>query len=239
MMNAVWLAFIVLAAFTVQSVTGFGGALLAMPVAILLVGIEDARVVLSAISGLTGMLVAIANRRYISIKKLFRIIAVMAVGIGLGLWLDAYGERRRLMLLYGALIIGIALMNLFWKKRARRLPQPAQLFVLLLAGVMHGLFVSGGAFLMIYAQQAFADKNEFRATSCAVWGIVNLFMLLFYWKSGALSAGSLRLTAVCAAAALLSVWLAEKLQKKLDQERFLFVTNLLLLCTGALMLING
>ena len=44
-----------------------------------------------------------------------------------------------------------------------------------LAGIIHGMFVSGGALLVVYASGALPRKEEFRATMAAVWFFLGFF----------------------------------------------------------------
>ena len=41
--------------------------------------------------------------------------------------------------------------------------------ILLAAGMIHGMFVSGGALLVVYATLVLKDKEEFRATVALIW----------------------------------------------------------------------
>lgn len=41
--------------------------------------------------------------------------------------------------------------------------------------IIHGMFVSGGALLVIYATQVLKEKEEFRATVAPVWVVLNFF----------------------------------------------------------------
>lgn len=73
-MNKIMLLAVVYFSFTIQSVTGFGGALIGMPIAILLVGMNEAKVVLNATSWFTGTILAIKSRRHVNCKILIEII---------------------------------------------------------------------------------------------------------------------------------------------------------------------
>ena len=50
------------------------------------------------------------------------------------------------------------------------------LLVILAAGVVHGMFVSGGALLVIYASGALKEKEEFRATMAMLWVPIGCYL---------------------------------------------------------------
>ncbi|WDC85295.1 hypothetical protein PL321_07590 [Caloramator sp. mosi_1] len=45
--------------------------------------------------------------------------------------------------------------------------------ILLLAGIIHGMFVVGGPLVVIYATYKLKDKETFRATLSLVWIVLN------------------------------------------------------------------
>ena len=59
------------------------------------------------------------------------------------------------------------------RKKAPSFSRKGAWAVLLGAGVVHGMFVSGGALLVVYAAATFRDKEVFRSTLAAVWVILN------------------------------------------------------------------
>jgi len=77
--------------------------------------------------------------------------------------------------IYAVIIILIALKNILLKKDFE-LGKLLSIVILIMAGVIHGMFVSGGSLLVIYAVYTFKDKNIFRATLAPVWVILNTFL---------------------------------------------------------------
>ena len=124
-----------------------------------------------------------------------------------------------------------ALKNLLVKKETD-LPQAALYLVLLAAGVIHGMFVSGGALLVIYAVQVLKDKNEFRATVAPVWVVLNTFMMITQYRSGLFTTENVQLIAVSILPLFLATWLGGKLAQRLNQNVFLNLTYILLIISG-------
>jgi uncharacterized membrane protein YfcA len=238
-METIYLLLVIFIAYLVQSLTGFGGALLSLPLAILLVGFDDARILATGLSLLTGLLVSFRYRKQIKRAKLLEILFVMAIGTAFGLLLDRLLEAPFLITVYGIVTIGLAIAGFLPQKIfSGNLSRPVLVSILFLAGIMQGLFVAGGAFLMVYAMHEFPDKTEFRATCSAVWGILNWFMLLNYALSGSINPVNLKLIALCSPVVLGVMFLAELLQARINQTAFSKVTNSLLLVTGLVLLVS-
>ncbi len=219
---------------TVQAITGFAGNLLAMPVAIQVMGIEDARAVLNVVMTIITALVVVRNFKDINKKELVKITSLMFLGMMLGVYLIDIVAVDILLYIYGALIISIALKRLFIKKEIP-LPSFIMMIVLFLAGVIQGMVVSGGSLLVIYAATALKDKNEFRATVSAVWVVLNLILMVTHVQSGYFTQNVFYLIALAIPVALFGVWAGGKLIKKINQEMFLRISYILLILSGLLL----
>ena len=101
-------------------------------------------------------------------------VAGMAIGIQI---CKTVPSEQILLIIYGVIILLIAGKNLLCH-RQRTLPKAFLLVILLLAGVIHGMFVSGGALLVVYAAQVLKEKEEFRATLAPVWVVLNSILLV-------------------------------------------------------------
>ena len=217
---------------TVQAITGFAGTVLAMPPSTYLLGLDNAKVVLNAMAWVSGLMIAIMNYRYINWKELAKIVVFMIAGMFAGMEIcRVINSDSTLLTIYGFVILAIALKNLLVKKETD-LPQAALYLVLLAAGVIHGMFVSGGALLVIYAVQVLKDKNEFRATVAPVWVVLNTFMMITQYRSGLFTTENVQLIAVSILPLFLATWLGGKLAQRLNQNVFLNLTYILLIISG-------
>ena len=143
MLQNVLFLIIVLVTNIIQAITGFAGTLLAMPASIMLVGADDAKVMLNLVTLATCVILAVRNRKYIQWKILIRILVFMAIGMAVGVWLFDLIELDLLLNIYGAMILVIAIMNLAGKQ-IKHIALWAGVIVLLVSGIIHGMFLSGG-----------------------------------------------------------------------------------------------
>ncbi|WP_141191646.1 TSUP family transporter [Terrilactibacillus laevilacticus] len=220
----------------IQTITGFAGTLIAMPLSIQVVGVSLSKILLNFITLISCMWIAIRNYNYINKRELAKIIIFMIIGIIVGLSIYSKIPIHVLILSYAILIIIIALKNLCIKKRLR-LPKLLLLMLLLLAGVIHGLIISGGALLVIYAAIVFKDKTEFRATMAAVWSMLNTFLFGQQAFSGQVDGHILLLCLLSIIPITIGIFAGNYLFNKIKQNLFMALTNILLLFSGLLLLV--
>ena len=83
-------------------------------------------------------------------------------------------SEQILLIIYGVIILLIAGKNLLCH-RQRTLPKALLLVILLLAGVIHGMFVSGGALLVVYAAQVLKREGRIPRNPCTGMGGVKFY----------------------------------------------------------------
>ncbi|MBS6396623.1 MAG: sulfite exporter TauE/SafE family protein [Clostridiales bacterium] len=221
---------------TIQVITGFAGAMLAMPPSIRLIGVEPAKAILNIVSGASCIWVVVKNWRSIDYRELLKIILLMGIGLVAGAKLFHILALDILLKCYGMLIILIALKKMFIR-REFRLPRIVLYGCLLAAGLIHGLFVSGGSFLVVYAVWALQGKEKFRSTVSAVWIILNTYLLYDHYQAGYFTPEVGSLLVMSIAPFLLAVWLGNRMAEKISTEKFLKLTYVLLLASGILVLV--
>ena len=141
-----------------------------------------------------------------------------------------------LLIVYGIIIIVVAGKNLLIHKE-HHLPGILLLCVLIIAGIIHGMFVSGGALLVIYATQVLKEKEEFRATVAPVWVVLNFFLMVTQFRSGLVGRADIRLICISILPLLIATWLGKKLVCKVSQRVFLNLTYILLLISGVSLIV--
>ena len=235
--NVTFLA-VFLFGYTVQAITGFAGNIFCMPVGTYTLGLQSSVSILNATGFLACTLLAVLNLHSINWRELGKIVGVMLPFVALGAWLDTVIPLHALLKIYGLVILAVGIKNLVQKKQTF-LPEWALWGVLVAAGLIQGMFVSGGALLVIYAVQKLTDKEQFRATLAAVWSILN-FLYAFYQLWAGHFTGEVWLMVLCCIPLIvLATFVGGKLAKRISQERFLKLTYILLLGIGAVLLITS
>ena len=216
---------------TIMAVTGFAGTMLAMPASILLLGVKDARFLLNVLAILSCGYLAVQQWKYANKQILKKIIIVMLVGMAIGTMLYRIVPINFLLPIYGAVVVALALKHLFFQKECF-LPSWVYSALLVIAGVIHGMFVSGGALLVLYVAMVLKDKDEFRATVAATWAVLDPTFFALNFDIALWNAKNLLLIALCLIPMVISVRIGNWLHDRMNKELFLKLTYILLLMSG-------
>ena len=154
----------------IQAITGFAGGPIAIPPSMALVGVGNAKAAITMILWFVTMIVTIQNLKYIHLKQLGIMLAFMIAGMIPGVWLFDRLPTKALMIIYGVIVVLIGLDKLL-RTNSQELKKPWNYVALLFAGVMQGMFTSGGPFLALYATTAMKGKKEVRATGSSIWAV--------------------------------------------------------------------
>lgn len=219
------------AANTMQTITGFAGNLLAMPLSIKLEGYDSARAVINIFTLLACLIITIQNLHCTNFRVLFKMAGIMCIGMTVGTMLLQICRPQILSVLYGIMIISVALKKLLIKKEFK-LPKYIMIILLIIAGIIHGLFLSGGALAVIYALSEIKDKNEFRATIAPLWVILDTILIFFHMHENLYVPHNLILIALSIIPMLLSIAVGNVLYKYISREMFLKITYILLILSG-------
>ena len=219
-------------AFTMHAITGFGGNIMVFPVLSFLYGTVAARTALNLIAWVSSISVTADCYKDISYKELRTILLWMGSGMILGILMIPYIKSDSiLMFIYGIIIVGVALFKLFSKKETE-FPKAALVIILILAGIVQALFVSGGAFLVIYCAQVLKDKKSFRATFTVVW--LSIYTVMFFWQlfKGAYTKEVIIISISGAVPVIIASWLGSRISGRIDQKAFMLLVYIFILCVG-------
>ncbi len=148
----------------IQGMTGFGSALVAIPLLCLIVDIKFA-VPLSVLNGLViTSFLAIKLKAYMDKDKLFPLCLSTLPGILFGVTLLKKMESETIALLLGILIILYSIYSLFFRQPLCKLHHYWSYFAGFWAGAIGAAFSAGGPPVIIYTTLQGWSKDEIKAT---------------------------------------------------------------------------
>ncbi|MBQ6380797.1 MAG: sulfite exporter TauE/SafE family protein [Clostridia bacterium] len=226
----------------IQCITGFAGTVLAMPFSLMLVGYATAKPILNVLGIAASIGVLLNNYRYVDKSEFFKIVVVMSIGIGGGMFISPHitANPDWIEKILGAVVIFFAAYNafIFFKKKNKE-PNKVLSFLLLAgAGLIHGLFVCGGPLLVTYASSKIKDTRKFRATISAVWVVLNSIILFVDIKDGYFTPRIIPNLTVCMVLLFLALIVGEKLAKKLSKNAFMILSYVLMFDSGISLLVD-
>lgn len=251
MLNYVAFMAVILASNVIQGITGFAGTILAMPPSLKLVGYGVAKPVLNTLGLFSGAYVLAEKGSKVVWGEVRRIVAVMAVGIVAGFFIrDVFSGREQLLYrLLGVFVVALALQGA-WKLWCGRgdgdgeaepvpeRPGAGSIALLAAAGVVHGIFVCGGPLLIGYLTKRVREKESFRATISTVWIFLNGLILVQDILAGSWTLELVLVQLATIPFLLLGMFIGSKLCARMDQRAFLWLTYVLLLVSGATLLVK-
>ena len=239
-MNDIWFYVVILLSHIIQGITGFAGTLLAMPFSLMLVGPAVAVPVLNGLGLFSGVYVYLGNSRDVVRKELMTVLAVMIPGMLLGVWLRVRltANEKLLFIILGMIALAIAARGLYDLviKKGNGMPGSRSAAVrwtmLILAGIVHGMFVCGGPLLIGYLTDRFDDKAKFRATLGTSWMFLNGLLLIIQIAAGDWSRSLLTTLLIALPVLFAAMYIGGRLYKHMSQRLFMFITYILLVISG-------
>ena len=215
-------------------ITGFGYALVTIPLATHLVSLKFALALFVIVDLAAAVSVGLENPRNAVRSEWTRLVPMILAGTALGVTLLVNLPRAVGMLLLGIFVIGFGLYTL--RRHARqRIVSSAWAWVAGFAGgITSTLFGAGGPPYAIYLSQRGLSKEQFRATlGLATLTSISVRLVAFL-LTGLLLDAKVWLTAAAAVpGCLLGIWIARRIFARISREALMRAGALLLLATGA------
>lgn len=222
----------------IQTITGFAGTVLAMPLSIKFVGEDVAKPVLNLVAVLVCIYIIAAHFKDISWKHFLIMLLLVGAGFGMGYGVEVIPMNHKILLyIYGGVIIALSIVFFFVDFEKANWPKWLMLLFLVFGGVMHKLFVSGGPFVVIYAMHELKDKNKFRATLAPLWIVLNSILFTTEMMGGMFNEHVWILFGIGAGATAISLLIGALIAPKLSKNVFMKLTCVLLLISGVTLLI--
>jgi uncharacterized protein len=227
------IAAIVLAASFVQSLSGFGFAIVVMPLLTLLLGIKTAAP-LVAVTALTVYVINVARfRRAINGSEVLRLGLASALGVPMGIWIVSNADATLVKQALGVLLVLFALYSLLRPTAAawtlsRRWVYPAGF----LAGCLGGAYNTPGPPAIVYATLRQWPRDEFRACLQTLFLVNGLLVVTSHLVAGHLTASVLTYCLYTVPALALGILLASRVDSRVDRERFRTLVTVMILLLG-------
>lgn len=219
-------------AFLMHSITGFGGNILVFPVLTFLYGTNSARICLNLIAWVSSICVTVDCHNDINFKEYRHILGWMSVGLIFGYCLIPYIKSEKIiMLIYGVIIVFIAMQKLL-VKNSLTLGKKGLTIILIVAGIIQAVFVSGGAFLVIYCAQVLKEKREFRGTFTAIWLSIYTATFLFHYFGKGYEIADLKIALWGGVPVILASIIGNRIAKIINQRLFMKIVYVFILLVG-------
>ena len=221
----------------VYGVTGFGSALVTIPLASLLFPLPFVLAVFGLLDIVNALRAGLAEPRAIVREEAWRLLPSCLVGVGVGTALLTGLATETLLLALGVFVVGFALYSLLAPEGSLRIDRRWAYLAGFSGGVTSAIFGAGGPPYVIYLSLRPYGKRELRATMAATSVVSVVGRVVAFAGAGLLSSPAVWRTALPLLPAILgALWLADRTHARLPRHVVLRAIRVLLIVAGTLLI---
>lgn len=232
---------IVFAAMVIRGFTGFGGALLMVPLLGLVWDVRLAIVLVACIQFVTGMMLVSLARKSVNWPVLTPMLLVGAIGLAAGSYLLARLPVEWIARIVGVVAVVLGLISLLRRvaiaQEIARPPVALTAGVGLTAGLLHGLVGTSGPVMVPYLQRLLPSPSAMRATLLCYFLILDVLRIGGYLRLGVIDGSVLRWAVWLIPVAILGSVVGARIQVQVSDNVFRIAVSSLLIVAGALLLV--
>jgi len=232
------LVLILVGAYFVRGITGFGSGLIAIPLLALFLPLSIVVPVVGLLDYIASAGHGMHHRRQVRWAEILVLLPFTLLGVGLAMYLFHTVDGASLSKALGGFVLLYALYTLTGmmpRARGSRLwAVPAGG----VGGVVSGLFGTGGPFYVIYLQLRQLDKTAFRATIAMVFLMDGSTRIIAYFATGLYQAQTMILVAIALPIMVLAMYLGGKVHTNLSPLAFQRGIGVLLIVSGVALLLR-
>jgi len=227
---------IVFVAIFVQAVTGFGLALVSMPLLVLVLNIQVASPLVALIGGVAELLLLLHYRADLNIRAVTRLVVASLLGIPVGVLLLRRVDVGVITAVLGLLILLYALYALSGLRLPRLAHQAWGYGFGFVAGVLGGAYNISGPPVIIYGNCRQWPPAEFKSNLQGFFVVSSYTVIAVHALSGNFTPVVWRNFLIALPAMLLALFVGLRLDMHLNPERFRRIVLVVLIVLGASLL---
>jgi hypothetical protein len=224
--------------FFVQTITGFAGALIALPFLLLVMPLSDAIAYLSIFYFISTPFHVYKEWKYIDKPLLKKIALSSFIGLIAGIVVLMYGKPMILKKALGVFIILFVLNSLRTKKEIQLISKMKYILGFL-GGFFSGVFSTGGPLYVVIVNNETSDVKTLRATMFGILGLVTLMRIPVLAFEGILTLNQLYNSLYVLPFFILALILGKKVYLKLNDVLLKKIMLSLLFLSGIMLLIKN
>ncbi|MFQ3173258.1 MAG: putative membrane protein YfcA [Flavobacterium sp.] len=224
----------IFAGFFIQTIIGFGAALIALPFLLFVMPLSEAVSYISIFYLISAPIYVYKEWEYIDISLIKKIAVSSFFGVSVGILVLMYGKPLILKKALGIFIILFVLNSLRVKKNSLLFKKMKHFFAFL-GGFFSGVFSTGGPLYVMIVQNETADVKTFRATMFAALGLVTIMRIPILVAGGLMTMPQVYNSLYVMPFFILALFLGKKVYLKLDEALVKKVILGLLFVSGVML----
>lgn len=228
---------IIFLAYLVRGICGFGSGLIAIPVLSLMFPLKVAVPLVVMLDYLASAGHGVSLRQSIQWREIARLIVPALFGVSAGLLIFHKVDAELLTRFLGGFVFLYALYAL-WGPEMPRASSWWALPAAFSGGAVGTLFGTGGPFYVTYLKARQLDKTAFRATFACIFILDGAARVTGYVGTSVVDIQLLYLLAMSLPVMILGMYLGGKIHTSLSAEIFTRAISILLLVSGASLMLR-
>jgi uncharacterized membrane protein YfcA len=224
----------------VFGVTGFGAALLTIPLATHLVSLPFALAMFSLLDCTSAWRVALADPKNAVSAEWKRMLPMVVTGTVLGMTMLVNLPKQVTLGALGVFVLVVAVSNLVRAGSVAIVRQPWAYAAGLMGGITSALFGAGGPPYAIYLSRRPLSKEQYRATLgiCTMSSIS--FRVIVFTIAGPLQSSTPWLWALAALpASIAGLWVAAKVFSRISRDFLMRTIGVMLIASGCSLIVRA
>lgn len=237
-----WAAGVVLGAYVVRGMSGFGAGLVSTPLLAFVFPMSTVVPTTALIVFVLFVFLTLRDRHEVLWDEFRRLLWPTLLGVVAGLYLFSVLDNRLLLKGLGGFLMAYAAYMLITQWVGVKQLQLSQQWAFplgFLGAFIDALFGGGGGMLVvIYLHGRNVSKAQFRATLAVLWFVEMIERIGGYTLVGYYTQSTLALVAVMLPFMLLGTWMGEKINTRISPEAFARILAVMLMLSGASLLVK-
>lgn len=224
-------------AAALQTLAGFGFALLVMPLLTLLLGIKMAAPLVALVGFFLYLINLLRYRRGLVWRETLQLLLPALLGVLVGVYALRILDEGLIKGVLGIVLVAYALFALL-KPALPPLKSTIWAYpVGFLAGCLGGAFNTPGPPVIVYGNARVWPRDQFRSTLQVIFLASSATVILAHAAAGSITAEVARMAATALPALATGILLGAFIDRRTSHERFRTAVLALILATGVLMLV--
>lgn len=230
---------IVLCAYAIFGIAGFGSALIAVPLLAHFVPLAFAIPVVVLLDGVASVSQGLRLRGDVERGEVLPLLAFMATGLAVGTLLLVSVPGDRLIPCLGVLVLLYGISYVVKRDAIIRLPRWSAAPIGLFGGTVAALFGSGGPVYVMYFTGRGATPEQLRATMPVIISFSTVARIAVFALAGLFDTEVFIATALLLPAVALGLWIGNRLHGRLSRDQAVRVIGVVLALSGASLLLRA
>lgn len=230
------MSLIIVVAFVIRGIVGFGSGLIAIPFLALFNPLQVAVILIAILDYLASLTHGIHGRQIIQWRLILPMLPLNILGVLLAVYIFHTADFALLIKILGGLIFLYAIYYLGGYKPRQHQNRLWGIPAGLLGSLVGTLFGTGGPFYVIYLQLQGLDKSTFRATFASIFLIDGCLRITSYFMSGLISMQIISLLLVAIPVMFIALYIGEHIHTNISQKKFQRLIGILLLVSSITLL---